>query len=105
MLENGKNVFPEEIEEYLSHSDLIRESVVVGRVGDANKIELTAIVYPNYDSFPKDTDESTIKRSLEHSIAAMNRKLPSFKRVMRIELRSVEFEKTSAKKIKRHLVK
>ena len=105
VLENGKNVFPEEIEEYLSHIDLIRESVVVGRTSDGNKIELTAVVYPNYDAFPKGTDDSTIQRALEHSVATMNRKLPSFKRVMRIELRSTEFEKTSAKKIKRHLVK
>ena len=104
VLENGKNVFPEEIEEYLSHVEQIAECVVVGRGGDGNKIELTAIVYPNFDKFPEGADEATIKRSLEHSIAAMNRKLPTFKRVMRIELRSSEFEKTSARKIKRHLV-
>lgn len=105
VLENGKNVFPEEIEEYLSHIDQISESVVVGRSTDGNKIELTAVVYPNFDAFPKGTDDSTIRRTLEHSVAAMNRKLPSFKRVTRIEIRDVEFEKTNTKKIKRHLVK
>ncbi len=104
VLENGKNVFPEEIEEYLSQIELIAESVVVGRNPDGGKIELTAIVYPNYEKFPKDADEETVMRTLEHEIAVMNRKLPSFKRIMRIEIRSTEFEKTSARKIKRHLV-
>lgn len=105
VLENGKNVFPEEIEEYLSHIDQIAECVVVGRTQDTGRIELTALVYPDYSKFPDGTDEATVRRSLEYSIGAMNKKLPSFKRIMRIEIRSTEFEKTSAKKVKRHLVK
>ena len=105
VLENGKNVFPEEIEEYLSHIEQIAECVVVGRGRENVRIELTAIVYPDMTKFPENTDEDTVRRSLEHSIVAMNKKLPSFKRVMRIELKNTEFEKTSARKIKRHLVK
>ncbi len=105
VLENGKNVFPEEIEEYISHIEEIAEAVVIGREVDGNKVELTAVVYPNYDKFPHGADEDTVRRSLEHAIAAMNKKLPSFKRVMRIEVRSTEFEKTHTKKIKRFLVK
>ena len=34
----------------------------------------------------------------------MNRKLPGFKQVKGVELRDTEFEKTTSKKIKRHLV-
>ena len=105
VLENGKNVFPEEIEEYMSQIEQIAECVVVGRDAGNNKVDLVAIVYPAYDKFPKDADEAIIRRSLEHSIAAMNRKLPTFKRVMKIEVRNTEFEKTSSKKIRRHLVK
>ncbi len=106
VLENGKNVFPEEIEEYISHIEEIAECVVVGRnAEDGNKVDLVAVVYPNYAKFTDDAGEDNIRRSLEHSIAAMNRKLPTFKRVMKIEVRSTEFEKTHTKKIKRHLVK
>lgn len=103
VLENGKNVFPEEIEEYLGHIDEIAECVVVGR-NESGKITLTAIVYPNYEALPKDADEETVKRIIEHAVASMNRKLPTFKRVMKVELRATEFEKTSAKKIKRYLL-
>ena len=104
VLENGKNVFPEEIEEYLGHIDQIAECVVVGREESENKITLTAIVYPNYDMLPKDADEETVIRIIEQAVASVNRKLPTFKRVMKVELRSSEFEKTSAKKIKRYLL-
>jgi long-chain acyl-CoA synthetase len=35
----------------------------------------------------------------------INRRLPSFKQMKALEIRSTEFEKTTSKKIKRHLVK
>ena len=35
----------------------------------------------------------------------MNRRLPGFKQVKAVEYRQTEFEKTTSKKIKRHLVK
>jgi long-chain acyl-CoA synthetase len=35
----------------------------------------------------------------------INRRLPSFKQIKTLELRDTEFEKTTSKKIKRHLVK
>jgi len=104
VLENGKNVFPEEIEEYLSNIDTIAESVVVGRK-DGENVILTAIVYPAFDKFEKDTDINTIADSIKASINLMNKKLPSFKQVRNIELRQNEFEKTTSRKIKRFLVK
>ena len=41
----------------------------------------------------------------EREIGEMNKKLPTFKHVVKVELRDTEFEKTTSKKIKRHLVK
>ncbi len=104
VLENGKNVFPEEIEEYLTNIDTIAESVVVGRK-DGESVVLTAIIYPAFDKFEKDADINTIADSIKASINTMNKKLPSFKQVRNIELRQNEFEKTTSRKIKRYLVK
>lgn len=106
VLENGKNVFPEEIEEYLSKIDTICESVVVGRKApDSDAIILTAVVFPAYDKFPTGASEELIRESIRNSINAMNRRLPGFKQVKAVEYRQTEFEKTTSKKIKRHLVK
>ncbi|MBQ7474975.1 MAG: AMP-binding protein [Clostridia bacterium] len=106
VLENGKNVFPEEIEEYLGSIKEIAESVVVGRTEEESEtVELTAVVFPNRDELPEDADDERIKEIIEEKIAAVNKKLPSFKRIVKVELRDTEFEKTTSKKIKRHLVK
>lgn len=105
VLENGKNVFPEEIEEYLEEITEIAECVVVGRKEeDGETVNLTAIVYPNRDLFAPDADNDTIYKTIYAKIVALNKKLPSFKKIKGLELRDTEFEKTTSRKIKRHLV-
>jgi long-chain acyl-CoA synthetase len=106
VLESGKNVFPEEIEEYLEDIEEIAESVVVGRKAqDCDTVLLTALVYPNKDAFPEGTDKDTMYKVIYDKITEQNKRVASFKKIMALELRDEEFEKTTSKKIKRHLVK
>ena len=106
VLENGKNVFPEEIEEYLDEIEAIAECVVVGRKApDSDEVILTVVAYPNYDKLPAGASEELIHETIYKQIMQINRRLPSFKQMKALELRSTEFEKTTSKKIKRHLVK
>ena len=106
VLESGKNVFPEEIEEYLEGIEEIAESVVVGRkAADSDAVLLTAVVFPNKDAFPADTDKDTMYKVIYDKIVEQNKRVASFKKIMALELRDEEFEKTTSKKIKRHLVK
>lgn len=106
VLENGKNVFPEEIEEYLDVIETISECCVVGRKNEgSDEIILTAVVYPDYSKFPDDADEKLIKDIIRKEINATNKKLPTFKQIKAVEVRRTEFEKTTTKKIKRQLVK
>ncbi|MBE6556015.1 MAG: hypothetical protein E7663_07325 [Ruminococcaceae bacterium] len=106
VLENGKNVFPEEIEEYLGNIEEIAEAVVVGRKeADSDTVNLTAIVYPNKDLFPEGCESEEIRKAIYAKLLELNKKLPSFKKIKDLELRDTEFEKTTSRKIKRHLVK
>ncbi len=106
VLENGKNIFPEEIEEYLAGIETIAECVVVGRKAeDSDEVILTAIVYPNYEKLPAGASDELIHESIRKAINQVNRRLPGFKQVKNVELRNTEFEKTTSRKIKRHLVK
>ena len=106
VLENGKNVFPEEIEEYLEDIDTIAECVVIGRKAEnSDEIVLTVVAFPNYDKLPVGASEELIHETIYKQIMQINRRLPSFKQMKALELRSTEFEKTTSKKIKRHLVK
>ena len=105
VLENGKNVFPEEIEEYLEEVAEIAECVVVGRKKpEGEEVVLTAVVYPDFNAYAKNTDISDIAADIKAKVMALNKKLPSFKQIRNIEIRPTDFEKTSTRKIKRFLV-
>ena len=103
VLDNGKNVFPEEIEEYLEGIDLIAESVVVGRE-EEDGTHLVAVIFPNYAKYTA-LQENEFRTEIQKRITALNKRLPSFKQIHKLEFRKTEFEKTTTKKIKRHLVK
>ncbi len=106
VLENGKNVFPEEIEEYLGTLSCISECVVVGRKKkDSDTVILTAIVYPNFSEFPDDASLDTITEAVKEQINKLNHSIVGYKQIRSVEIRTQEFEKTTSRKIKRHLVK
>jgi len=106
VLENGKNVFPEEIEEYLEKFEEIEEVVVVGRKAeDGETVRLTAIVYPKVDIYGENIDTEKAYNDIHAKILNLNRTLPSFKVIKDLEIRTEPFEKTTSRKIKRHLVK
>lgn len=104
VLENGKNVFPEEMEEYLENVPEILESVVVGRTAEDGTVTLCAVCVPNAEAFPEDATLEAKKAAIEGKIEEVNRHLPSFKQMRKVEIREEPFEKTTSKKIKRHLV-
>ncbi len=105
VLENGKNVFPEEIEEYLGELDCIAESLVLARKGEKGEIVLTAIVVPQKDAFESFDDHAKVEAEVQAQIDKMNRKLVSYKQVRGVEFRYEPFERTTSRKIKRHTVK
>jgi len=104
ILSNGKNVFPEELEEYIYKIPEILESVVIGRP-DANGVpRITAICVPDMQKFEGKSNED-IEAEIRALIAELNKKLPTFKQIAVTEIRFEEFEKTPSRKIKRYLVK
>ena len=106
VLENGKNVFPEEIEEYLDRLDCVGESVVLGRKNpETGELVLNAVVYPQPEQFENYDDHDAVEKTVRDQIGKMNRKLVSYKQIRNVEFRYTPFEKTTSKKIKRHLVK
>lgn len=101
VLNNGKNVYPEEIEEYLERIEIIKEVVVIGRTKDDGEVVLTALVYPDYDLFVG-ADNNEIITAVRTEVGKINKILPSFKQIRNIEIRKNEFEKTTTKKIIRY---
>ena len=104
---NGKNVFPEEIEYYLSRIPYIAESMVWGDENDegTNDTSIVATIVTDAEELEEAlgagyTDEQ-VKDLLWKEIDKVNEELPLFKRVKKINVRTEEFEKNTSKKIKR----
>ncbi|MBQ1934974.1 MAG: AMP-binding protein [Clostridia bacterium] len=104
ILSNGKNVFPEEIEEYIYKIPEILEAVVIGRKDQNDVPRITAVCVPDMTKF-EGVENEEIEARIRAAIAEMNKKLPIFKQVAVTEVRWEEFEKTPSRKIKRYKVK
>lgn len=101
ILSNGKNIFPEEIEEYLYKCKEIAECVVVGKPNQLGETVITALVYPDYDYLAGKDDEAVLE-AIKSSVSSVNKTLPTYKQIHGIEIRKTEFDKTTTKKIKRY---
>lgn len=102
VLQDGKNVFPEEIEEYLDGIPYIKECIVVGRQKD-NDVAITALVYPDIE-FAESKGLKTkeeIYNTIRGEINSLNRKLVAYKRIVALEFLEEPFEKTPTQKIMR----
>jgi long-chain acyl-CoA synthetase len=105
----GKNIYPEEIETYLSQSSLIEEILVSYQTNPSTQNdELVAIIYPNYEEIDSYCKKHNIENSDPHKVLTgivkeMNEDLTDFKRVRRVKIRDEEFPKTTTQKIKRYL--
>ena len=106
VLQDGKNVFPEEIEEYLGTIPHIKECVVIGRQKD-NDLAITALIYPDseYTESLGLKSKEEVYNAIREEVNSVNRKLVGYKRIVSIEFMEEEFEKTPSKKIKRFLYK
>lgn len=103
ILSNGKNIFPEELEEKLMLLDSVQECAVVGRDSDGGETVITAVVYPNQDKYASSSHDE-IYAAVKEELTTLNRDLPVYKQIRGLEIKDVEFEKTTSKKIKRYKI-
>jgi len=103
---NGKNVFPEEIEYYLTLSDFIEEALVHAQSDDKGDSVVKAEILPNFDNIVEQTgkhlDDDELRAFLKDEIERVNDLMPLYKRVRRFSIRHEEFDKTATRKIKRY---
>lgn len=105
--QNGKNIYPEEIELMLAKIPEISECMVYGKEEKGNKeLTITAKVIPNYEEITerhgKDLSKDQIHDIIWQEIKNVNRKLTSYKAIKKLEIKEDEFEKTTTMKIKRY---
>ncbi len=108
---NGKNVFPEEIEDLIVKLPFVLESVVYGSTGKSGDEIIAAMIVPDanavYEHAKKQNEEVTpeyVQRLLDEQIRKLNTHLPVYKQIRHVAVKDSEFEKTTTQKIKRYLV-
>ncbi len=101
VLDNGKNVYPEEIENYLLSIPYVQEVIVKAKKNDiGQETALCAEVFLNQEKVEEMHIEH-IEKKLKNDIAECCKDLPMYKKISDIEIREKEFEKTTTNKIKR----
>ncbi len=105
VLTNGKNIYPEEIENYILSIPYVEE-VIVSAIRDDNGSEaaLSAEVYLNPDKV-KEIEDTEIIDQLKKDIKDQCRSLPSYKQIQKVIIRDTAFNKTTTNKIKRNYSK
>lgn len=106
--QNGKNIYPEEIEIMLGNIPEIKECMVYGKQDEKEDKELiiSVKVIPNYEEIEarhgKDLTEEQIYKIIWDKIKEVNKKLTSYKAIKNLEIKHDEFVKTTTMKIKRY---
>lgn len=96
---SGQNIYPEELEAVLNNVTYIVESLVIEEKGG-----LTALVYPDYHLGELDgLSSSEVEQRVNEALPEVNRMLPSYAQIRRIEFMPEDFERTPKRSIKRYL--
>ena len=96
---NGQNIYPEELEAVINNVPYIIDSLVVE---DTNG--LTALILPDYATAAADGIEAEeLEGRLRSRMPEINKVLPSYAPIRKMEFRQEDFERTPKKNIKRYL--
>lgn len=92
---NGENVSPEEIENKLGENRLVQEVLVRDSEG-----VIEAEIFPDYEYADKKKIKD-VPAELQKIVDEYNKEAPLYKRIFKLKVREVEFEKNTTRKIKR----
>lgn len=101
VLSNGKNIYPEEIENYVLRVPYVQETIVKAvKNNKGQEVSLCAEVFLNQEKLEELRIEN-VEDTLKKDIAKATRELPSWKHIQSVGIRKTEFIKTTTNKIKR----
>ena len=106
VLKNGKNIFPEEIENLVNRIEGVNESFIFGKQmsEDKNDIKINVKVVIDKkritEAYKVETEEQ-IRKAISEKIKEINRSMPQYKAIRGIILTEEPLIKTTTNKIKR----
>ncbi len=100
---NGKNVYPDEIEDLYSNTLYIKELSVVGLPDEQGGEKVACMVVPDYD-YDIALARTEIKHKIEEHFKDISSALPFYKRVKVLHFWDGELPRTATRKVKRREV-
>ncbi|MDY3783213.1 MAG: AMP-binding protein [Candidatus Cryptobacteroides sp.] len=96
---SGQNIYPEELEAVINTYSYVVESLVIENDGG-----LTALIYPDYRQGEADgMNAEALEAKLRSFLPDINKNLPNYAHIKKIEFMPEDFERTPKKSIKRYL--
>ena len=96
---SGQNIYPEEVETVINSQPYVVDSLVIEDNGG-----LTALIYPDFFQGSKDgIRQRDFQAYFDGVLPELNKELPNYAKLKKIEVMSEDFERTPKKSIKRYL--
>jgi long-chain acyl-CoA synthetase len=103
VLSSGKNVFPEEVEEFFqNHSSLLQEICLVGKEGP-DGAALHCVAVPDAEAIRRHPS-GDLERSVRAEIESLSRRLAPYKRPTSIQVTTEPLPRTTTRKLQRFKV-
>ena len=104
---NGKNVYPEELESLLMKETAVKECMVVESKDEKDNVVVKARIFPDVQALSQQNGnriltEKEISDFVTQAVHRVNDQVVSYKAIKSIEIMEKEFEKTTTAKIKRN---
>ena len=105
--QNGKNVYPEELESLLLREAAVKECIVSDAEDERGNTIVCARIFPDLTAIGaahgnRAITEKEISKAVSDAVKAINAQVVSYKAIRRFEIVDKEFEKTTTSKIKRN---
>ncbi|HEY0658663.1 MAG TPA: AMP-binding protein, partial [Pyrinomonadaceae bacterium] len=97
---NGKNIYPDEIEDLYGKSALIKELSIVGLPDADGGEKISALIVPDYEH-DISLSRAEVNKKVEEHFREVSASLPFFKRVKVLHLTPFELPRTATRKVKR----
>ena len=96
---SGQNIYPEELEAVINNFTYVIDSLVIEDDGG-----LTALIYPDYQQAQMDgMDSAALEARLQGCLPEINKLIPNYAQLKKLELMPEDFERTPKRSIKRYL--
>ena len=105
VLKNGKNIYPEELENLVNKIEGVKESFVYGKPDRDDDLKICCKIVYDRESIKQEYNVDTeveILKLMNEKVKQINKTMPAYKYIREVSVTEEELIKTTTQKVKRH---